>query len=147
MAGWFSRFPARTQTYEDIYLLDTPLPGLSVKIRSGQAFEVKAYRGSRGILEVTGRARGALQSWQERSFPRPAQHRGSLPGGWTQVVKTRQVSHFGLADGQAVSGDPPAGAAGLLGGDARGVRSGSLCRELTVTPGQPIHRLTCVQAG
>lgn len=76
VAGWFGRFPAEAQAYEDIYLLDPPLPGLSVKIRSGQAFEVKTYRGSRGILEVTGRARGALRSWQKWSFPLPARHEG-----------------------------------------------------------------------
>lgn len=110
VAGWFSRFPAQTQTYEDIYLLNPPLPGLSVKVRSGQAFEVKAYRGSRGILEVTGRACGAVECWQKWSFPlAPHRTQAGVPGGWTSVVKARQVSHFGLADGQAVTGDRPAG--------------------------------------
>jgi hypothetical protein len=55
VAGWFERFPAETESREDTYLLDPPLPGLSVKIRGGQALEVKAYRGSPGILEVAGR--------------------------------------------------------------------------------------------
>ena len=49
--------------------MDPPLPGLSVKIRGGGALEVKAYRGSPGILEVAGRARGHLESWQKWSFP------------------------------------------------------------------------------
>jgi len=108
VAGWFRRFPAETQMYEDIYLLDPLLPGLSVKIRSGQAFQVKAYRGSRGMLEVAGRARGALQAWQKWSFPLvPHDTDSGLPSGWTSVVKTRQVCRFGLAGGEAVAGDPP----------------------------------------
>jgi len=65
VAGWFGRFPAETQSREDTYLLDPKLRGLSVKIRGGGALEVKVYRGSPGILEVDGRARGRLQSWQK----------------------------------------------------------------------------------
>jgi hypothetical protein len=57
VVGWFDRFPAGTQSREDTYLLDPRLPGLSVKIRGGGALEVKAYRGSPGILEVAGRTR------------------------------------------------------------------------------------------
>jgi hypothetical protein len=56
VARWFARFPATAQSRVDAYLLDPPLPGLSVKIRGGEALEVKAYRGSPGILEVPGRA-------------------------------------------------------------------------------------------
>ena len=69
VAGWFGRFPAGVESREDIYLLDPPLPGLSVKVRGGRALEVKAYRGSPGMLEVAGRARGRLESWQKWSFP------------------------------------------------------------------------------
>ena len=69
VAGWFGRFPARTESRVDIYLLDPRLPGLSVKVRGGGALEVKAYRGSPGILKVPGRARGRMESWQKWSFP------------------------------------------------------------------------------
>ena len=69
VAGWFGRFPARTEAREDTYLLDPQLRGLSVKVRGGGALEVKVYRGSPGILEVAGRARGRLESWQKWSFP------------------------------------------------------------------------------
>ena len=69
VAGWFGRFPAGTESREDTYLLDPRLPGLSVKVRGGGALEVKAYRGSPGILEVAGRARGRMESWQKWSFP------------------------------------------------------------------------------
>jgi hypothetical protein len=65
VAGWFGRFPARTESRKDTYLLDPQLPGLSVKVRGGGALDVKVYRGSPGILEVAGRARGRLQSWQK----------------------------------------------------------------------------------
>jgi hypothetical protein len=61
VASWFSRFPATTESREDTYLLDPQLPGVSVKVRAGRALEVKVYRGSRGILQVPGRARG--QDW------------------------------------------------------------------------------------
>ena len=69
VARWFGRFPAGTESREDTYLLDPRLPGLSVKVRGGGALEVKAYRGSPGILEVAGRARGRMESWQKWSFP------------------------------------------------------------------------------
>ena len=60
VARWFGRFPAQTESREDTYLLDPQLRGLSVKVRGGAALEVKVYRGSPGILEVAGRARGRL---------------------------------------------------------------------------------------
>ena len=43
VAGWFARFPAQTESREDTYLLDPPLPGLSMKIRGGGVLEVKVY--------------------------------------------------------------------------------------------------------
>ena len=45
VAGWFGRFPARTESREDTYLLAPQLPRLSVKVRGGGALEVKVYRG------------------------------------------------------------------------------------------------------
>ena len=82
VAGWFGRFPARMESREDTYLLDPPLPGLSVKVRGGGELEVKAYRGSPGILKVAGRARGRLESWQKWSFPvRPARTAAPRPAG------------------------------------------------------------------
>jgi hypothetical protein len=61
-ARWFGRFPAGMESREDTYLLDPPLPGLSVKVRGGGALEVKVFRGSPGTLEVAGRARGQMES-------------------------------------------------------------------------------------
>jgi hypothetical protein len=83
VAGWFARFPAEMESREDTYLLDPQLPGLSVKVRGGGALEVKAYRGSPGILEVAGRARGRMESWQKWSFPaaRPAGTAATRPAG------------------------------------------------------------------
>ena len=81
VAGWFGRFPAGTESREDTYLLDPQLRGLSVKVRGGGALEVKVYRGSPGILEVAGRARGRMESWQKWSFPvQPAQPGQRRPG-------------------------------------------------------------------
>jgi hypothetical protein len=104
VAGWFGRFPARTESREDTYLLDPRLRGLSVKIRGGVALEVKVYRGSPGILEVAGRARGRMESWQKWSFPfsPPAQDSG-CQAGWRPVGKRRRISRFSLAGGQTVA--------------------------------------------
>ena len=105
VAGWFGRFPAGTESREDTYLLDPLLPGLSVKVRGGGALEVKAYRGSPGILEVPGRARGRMESWQKWSFPcSPLRPDSADPAGWRPVRKRRRISRFSLASGQIVAG-------------------------------------------
>ena len=103
VAGWFGRFPAGTESRQDTYLLDPQLPGLSVKVRGGGALEVKAYRGSPGILEVPGRARGRLESWQKWSFPSsPPRPDSAGPAGWRPVRKRRRISRFSLASGRIV---------------------------------------------
>ena len=104
VAGWFGRFPAGTESRQDTYLLDPQLPGLSVKVRGGRALEVKAYRGSPGILEVPGRARGRMESWQKWSFPySPLRPDSADPAGWRPVRKRRRISRFPLASGQIVA--------------------------------------------
>jgi hypothetical protein len=104
VAGWFGRFPARVESREDRYLLDPQLRGLSVKVRGGGALEVKVYRGSPGILEVPGRARGRLESWQKWSFPcGPLSLDNVDPAGWRPVSKRRRISRFALASGRIVA--------------------------------------------
>ncbi len=110
VAGWFGRFPAVMESREDTYLLDPPLPGLSVKVRGGGELEVKAYRGSPGILKVAGRARGRLESWQKWSLPvSPPSRAGGPPAGWRPVRKRRRISGFSLASGQIVARGPGPG--------------------------------------
>jgi hypothetical protein len=114
VAGWFGRFPAEMESREDTYLLDPRLPGLSVKVRGGGALEVKAYRGSPGILEVAGHARGRLESWQKWSFPFSPPHQDSGdPAGWRTVCKRRRISWFSAASGRVVARAPG------LGGESR----------------------------
>jgi hypothetical protein len=104
IAGWFRRFPAEMESREDTYLLDPPLRGLSVKVRGGGTLEVKAYRGSPGILEVAGRARGRMESWQKWSFPfSPLSQNSGDPAGWRPVRKRRRISRFSWASGQIVA--------------------------------------------
>jgi hypothetical protein len=110
VAGWFGRFPAETESREDTYLLDPQLRGLSVKVRGGAALEVKVYRGSPGLLDLPGRARGRMESWQKWSFPfsllRP--DRGDPPG-WRPVRKRRRISRFSLASGPVTTQAPALG--------------------------------------
>ena len=98
VAGWFGRFPAETESREDTYLLDPGLRGLSVKVRGGVALDVKMYRGSLGILDLAGRARGRMESWQKWSFPvDPFPQDGGDLVGWRPVRKRRRISRFALA--------------------------------------------------
>ena len=110
VARWFGRFPATTETREDAYLLDPPMRGLSVKIRAGGALEVKVYRGSRGILQVPGRARGRLEAWQKWSFPcRPLRQDSADPAGWQPVRKRRRISRFSRTSEPAAARAPVPG--------------------------------------
>jgi len=102
--------PAETQSREDTYLLNPQLRGLSVKVRGGSALEVKVYRGSPGILEVPGRARGRMQSWQKWSFPFSPLRPDSIgPAGWQAVRKRRRISRFPLAAGPVAARGPGPG--------------------------------------
>ena len=110
LAGWFARFPAVMESREDTYLLDPQLRGLSVKVREGGALEVKVYRGSPGILEVAGRARGRLEAWQKWSFPfSPLPPHSGDPAGWRPVRKRRRITRFSLASGPIAAPAPGLG--------------------------------------
>jgi hypothetical protein len=110
VTGWFGRFPAGMESREDTYLLDPQLRGLSVKVRGAGALEVKAYCGSPGILEVAGRARGRMESWQKWSFPFSPLSRDSVgPPGWRPVRKRRRITRFPLASEQIVARAPRLG--------------------------------------
>ena len=110
VAGWFVRFPAETESRDDAYLLTPYLRGLSVKLRGGGALDVKVYRGSPGMLDVTGRVRGRLESWQKWSFPyAPVSQDNGNPAGWTAVSKTRRISRFSLASGRTLARVPGPG--------------------------------------
>ena len=107
VAGWFTRFPAKTTVLEDAYLLDPHLPGLSVKVREGRALEVKVYRGSPGLLEVSARVRGRLEAWQKWSFPHgSASLAGGGSAGWQAVSKRRRISWFSLTGRPVEASDP-----------------------------------------
>jgi hypothetical protein len=132
--GWFGRFPAETMALEDAYLLDPYLPGLSVKVREGRALEVKMYRGSPGLLEVAGRARGRLESWQKWSFPHgPASPGSDDPAGWRLVSKRRRISFFAQATviGIPQLGEQPGCAVELTAIDLHGEPWWTLCFEAT----------------
>jgi hypothetical protein len=92
------------ESREDTYPLDPPLPGLSVKVRGGGALEVKVFRGSPGMLEVAGRARGRMESWQKWSFPFcPLTQHSADPAGWRPVRKSRRISRFSSARGKLMA--------------------------------------------
>ncbi len=110
VAEWFARFPAETQSREDTYLVDPQLRGLSVKVRGAAALQVKVYRGSPGILDLAGRARGRMESWRKWSFPVSPlrQDHGDL-SGWRPVRKRRRISRFSLASGLVATQAPGLG--------------------------------------
>jgi len=88
VTGWLARFPAEVSSREDTYLVDPQLGGQSVKLRGGKTLEVKVYRGSPGILQVAGRARGRLEFWDKWSFAgEPASGGGADLPGWCPVHK------------------------------------------------------------
>jgi hypothetical protein len=103
ITGWFARFPARVESREDLYLVDPQPGGMSVKFRQGRALELKMYQGSPGILEVAGRARGRLESWDKWSFPwdPPGTGGADLPG-WRPVRKL--IRKFPAVNGQSTAG-------------------------------------------
>ena len=107
MLEWFRRFPTAAESREDDYLINPDLDGLSVKIRGAGALEVKMYRGRVGVLDVPGRARGLMESWQKWSFPlrSPSQDRGVTPS-WTAVHKNRRMTFFSFVDGGPSAGVP-----------------------------------------
>ena len=110
VAAWLERFPAEIQSREDTYLVDPPLRGLSVKIRGGAALEVKVYRGSPGILDLPGRARGRMESWQKWSFPfSPLRQDSGDLAGWRPVRKRRRISRFSPAGGPVAGRVPGLG--------------------------------------
>ena len=79
-----------------------------MKVRGGRALEVKAYRGSPGLLEVAARARGRMEAWHKWSFPASPPDPGSRdPAGWQPARKRRRISRFSLASGPVVA--PAAG--------------------------------------
>ena len=104
VARWFGRFPAGVESREDSYLVDPQLHGLSVKVRGDTALEVKAYRGSPGILRVAGRASGRMESWVKWSFPcAPLRQGRDDLAGWTPVRKRRRISRFAPGSGRMVA--------------------------------------------
>jgi hypothetical protein len=110
MAEWFGRFPAVLESREDSYLHGPRWRGFSVKVRGGRAFEVKVYRGSPGTLDVAGRARGRMESWQKWSFPfDPSGQDHTDPVGWVLVRKRRRIIRFPLAGERAREGGPEPG--------------------------------------
>jgi hypothetical protein len=110
VARWFGRFPAETESRDDIYLLDRRLRRLSVKLRGGAALEVKVYRGSPGIFDLRGHACGRMESWQKWSFPFGPFRQGSDElAGWRPVRKRRRITRFSLASGPIVARGPGVG--------------------------------------
>ncbi len=105
VAGWFGRFPARTESRQDTYLLDPQLRGLSGEGPRGRG------TGGEGIPREPGdpggagpgpRAHGVLAKWSFPSSPLPSD--SADPAGWRPVRKRRRISRFSLASGQIVAG-------------------------------------------
>lgn len=103
MREWFARFPARTETRDDAYLLQSQPRGLAVKLRRGSTLDLKAFLGSSGRIELPGGSRGALELWRKWSFsgdsyaPWAKDNDAALE--WVVVHKERLGAWFPLASG------------------------------------------------
>jgi hypothetical protein len=106
MLEWFGADVADIEVREDVYLVATQLPNLSVKIRGGEQLDVKVFRGTLGDERVPGRARGWIDCWEKWTFPfASAVPQVRKRPGWTVVGKERRLRSFVLADGAAVPAD------------------------------------------
>lgn len=88
---WFGRFPAAAESREDIYLVQPPLRGLSVKLRDGKALDVKSCLDSRAVsgLPISGR----VESWRKWSFAYDLDGReAAAPAGWVAIRKHRRTT-------------------------------------------------------
>ena len=74
-----------------------------MKIRAGEALEVKVYHGSPGIVDMSGWAVGRTESWHKWSFPLTSfgQDDGGL-AGWRLIRKRRRIIRFQLAGERVV---------------------------------------------
>jgi hypothetical protein len=104
VAGWFGRFPARTESREDIYLLDPQLPGLSVKVRGSGALEVKAYR-TGGPWDSRRPARPVCSAGNSRPPPRSCSPR-PCPVVWNPARRTPGPTRSGCPTGRAPAATP-----------------------------------------
>jgi hypothetical protein len=105
MREWFARFPAGTETRDDAYLLRPPLRWLAVKLRRGRAWDLKAFLGSSGLIELPYGGRGAVELWRKWSFSSdndtpPSRDNDAVPG-WVVVHKERIGAWFPLASGDS----------------------------------------------
>ena len=107
MREWFARFPARTETRDDAYLLQPRLPGLAVKLRQGSVLDLKALVGSPEPIELPHGGRGTLELWRKWSFSGddylPGDTSGDAAPGWITVHKKRTGTWFPLASGDATA--------------------------------------------
>jgi hypothetical protein len=108
--------------------------GIRWDARRGRALGVKVYGGSPGLLEVAGRARGRLESWQKWSFPHgPASPSSGDSAGWRLVRKRRRISVLAQATGIGIPrlGEQPVCAVELTAVDLNGEPWWTLCFEAT----------------
>lgn len=95
MADWFGRLSKRVESREDTYLLNPRLEGLSVKIRGDTRLEVKLQNGTPEVLDIPGRGRGRMSSWQKWSFPIGSRRQPIRDSpDWRRVGKVRGISWF-----------------------------------------------------
>jgi hypothetical protein len=103
MVAWLGPFDDWIERREDRYLVDPSVSDLGIKIKDAVQFDLKAFRGSLGRLEVPGAGRGHLELWEKWSFPL---HASALPpadaAGWLALEKTRRRRSFEVGEDEAM---------------------------------------------
>ncbi len=103
MVAWLGPFDDWIERRKDRYLVDPAVPDLGVKIRDAVQFDLKAFRGSLGRLQVPGACRGRVELWEKWSFPL---HASALPpadaASWLALGKARRRRSFEVGEDEAV---------------------------------------------
>jgi hypothetical protein len=97
-AAWFGGAPLPLRT--DLYATVAAASGVGLKVRAGDALELKASGMEIGGWSMGERAAGRVETWSKWAFPlAPGWTETGLGDGWLRVEKRRRIRRFALEPG------------------------------------------------